>query len=380
MKVEQPTRTSRGLRPKIALALLSALVSLLGIEVVLRIVQPQNLSGSFTVATPSGLVVNKSHGIARHQFGERVLHYSFHEPGLRDTPIPQAGIRILVLGDSYTYGWLLRHEDTYVGLLQRKTDDLFGEGTFVFLNAAGPGWGTGHALAYLEDLGPQVKPDIVLVFVNSGDIGRSIKRQIYTPAAGSPTELQRNVVPYSSLKKFMNAIPAYQWSLEHSHLLQLVRNAVAMPNRRPHGPRAEALVEGPGFGLPSIPRGVSITLGRLLFTRMSRWCDENGASLWVTTTGWFDASDPSNDTPTLAFIHGADGFFGGLGVPFFDLAPHVHARKQADPERYIIRDEGHPNERGAKLIADSAFEHFIEKQLTTYCGSSSRKICSVSKP
>ena len=313
---------------------------------------------------------------ARHQFGERVVQYSFYEPGLRDTPISQSGIKILVLGDSYTFGWLLAQEDTYVGQLQRKADELFGRGTFVFLNASAGGWGTGDVLAYLEEFGSRVEPDIVLVFINSSDIDRTFTGRIYTQVPESPSDLQRNVLPHSRLKRVMNAIPAYQWFLEHSHLFQRVRNAVAMPNVRQR-PRAEALVEGPRSGLPSIPRQVSIDFGRALFTRLSRWCDKNGAALWVTTTGWFDASDGSKDKPTLAFIHGAGEFFGKLGVPFLDLAPYVYAKKQADPEGYIIQDEGHPNERAAKLIADRAFERFIEKQLAAYCSAAPPDTCSI---
>lgn len=360
---------------KISLAVVALLASLLMLEGLVRLFWPQDLSGSFSVLTRTGLVINKSQGVTRHQFGDRVHHYRFYEPGLRGTPIPQSGVKILVLGDSYTFGWLLDHDDTYVAQLQRKADQAFGQGTFVFLNAGGPGWGTAAELAYLEDFGPQIAPDIVLVFLNSGDIGRSIQHRIYSPVPDRLGELRRNKIPHSGLKRAVNAIPGYHWSLEHSHLVQLARHSVSKRNLEGHPPQARPLIEGPGVSDPGFSKGVARVFGRVLFNRMNEWCNQNGASLWVTTTGWFDAVSQPSNTPTLAFMEDVDEFFQQLGVPFVDLAPAVFAQKESAPDDFIIAGEGHPSERGAELIADSAFDHFLASELAAYCATSIDSPC-----
>ena len=52
-------------------------------EVAVRAVAPQNLSGSWRINSPVGLLVNESHGEVQHQWGDRIVHYSFYPPHLR---------------------------------------------------------------------------------------------------------------------------------------------------------------------------------------------------------------------------------------------------------------------------------------------------------
>ena len=107
-----------------------------------------------------------------------MVRYRFGEPHLREVTRTRSegARRILVLGDSFTFGWLLDDADTYVARLQELVDAEFGPGRFVLLDAAAGGWGTADYLFFLEDFGPQIRPDAVLVFVNIDDIGRSLRK------------------------------------------------------------------------------------------------------------------------------------------------------------------------------------------------------------
>ena len=162
------------------LMIASIIATLLITECIFRLVSPQNLTGSWFVSTDSGLLVNKSSGTAKHQHGDRVVRYSFYEPNFRGAPPKENGIKILVVGDSFTFGLLLDEEDTYVYHLQQHTDKEFGTGVCQYLNAAVGGWGTADYVAYIEDFGNIVKPDIILVFFNGMNINRSVNRGIYT--------------------------------------------------------------------------------------------------------------------------------------------------------------------------------------------------------
>ena len=51
----------------------------------------------------------------------------------------------------------------------------FGERSFNLVNAAAGGWGTADYVAYVEEFGNIVRPDVILVFLNTDDVGRSFK-------------------------------------------------------------------------------------------------------------------------------------------------------------------------------------------------------------
>ena len=132
------------------LVIFSIAISIFAAEIVARLVAPQNLSGQWRIeAETGGYQLNKDHGESRHQIGDRVVHYNFGEHNLRVGPArPKASHRVLVLGDSFTFGHLLNWQDSYVGRLQKAADDVFGLGAVEFLNAASIGWGTSDYVAY----------------------------------------------------------------------------------------------------------------------------------------------------------------------------------------------------------------------------------------
>ena len=101
--------------------LLSLLLDVAAAEIMVRLLSPQNLSGSWRVqSSQRGYVMNKAGGEARHQFEDRVVSYRFNELHMRGGAIEPDVPKILVLGDSYTFGSLIEDKDTYVALLQTR--------------------------------------------------------------------------------------------------------------------------------------------------------------------------------------------------------------------------------------------------------------------
>lgn len=113
----------------------SLLVSALGVEALVRALEPQDLSGTWLeVSEPRGCRRNKAEGTSRHQSGARQVRYRFNDHHLRGGPVPAEGARILALGDSFTFGHLLREDDTYVRRLDARAEEESGSGVFRFLN------------------------------------------------------------------------------------------------------------------------------------------------------------------------------------------------------------------------------------------------------
>ncbi len=361
---------AREVAKNLSLLLAALTVSVLLAEVAVRLLLPQNLSGSWRIQTETGLLVNKSRGSSQHQYGQRVVRYRFGEPHLREVARTrsQSARRILVLGDSFTFGWLLEDADTYVARIQELIDAQFGAGRFVLLNAAAGGWGAADYVFFLEEFGPQIRPDAVLVFLNADDIGRSLASPLLSVRSDvQGYSAERVPVRPSRLKQWFNAEPvysAYQWILEHSHLVQVMRKTalqrfgganVGLAERSAIAPRSEAPVAGPD------PAAV----GQALFRRMRDWCAAHHAALWVTTTGfhnWDPHAGPSSE-PTAVFMASAAGTFSALGVPYLDISPAIGETISAAPEQYTIPGDSHPNERAAQLIASAVYGGFLRARL-----------------
>lgn len=354
----------KGKLKKLSLLGASLCVAALLGEVAIRVVAPEALSGSYRVTTESGLRVNKSSGTARHQLGERVVHYSFSPPHLRDSRLVADEDTILCLGDSFTFGYLLEVEDSHVGRLQALTDAELGQG-YNFVNAATAGWGAAEYVAYVEEFGAEVGPAVVLVFLNYDDIGRSARRGLYGLTEPSGYALTRNVAGRSSLKRGINSIPGYAWLVERSHLLHLGRRLyLALRSRiRPPVANVEPPTGGDG-ATGGLSEADCVRLGQALFARLDAWCRSHDARLLVTTPGWhMPADEPGQFEPTRAFLAEAPGFFEERGVPFRDVSPELQAAMGSAYEDFLIPDDHHPNERGAALTAELVFEHFLKGQL-----------------
>ena len=109
----------------LSISLVSVVIVLLLIELVFGWVAPQNLNGTWRTLSEGGYMINKASWKAKHQTGDRVIRYTFNEQHLRGEPVDQDKYNILVLGDSFTFGWLLEEEDTYIGQLQYYSNQSF---------------------------------------------------------------------------------------------------------------------------------------------------------------------------------------------------------------------------------------------------------------
>jgi len=78
--------------------------------------------------------------------------------------------RILVLGDSVTFGHGSIYETTYPYLLEQALRRWRPDVDWQVWNAAVPGYNTTQELAQLEEVGPQFRPDLVIVGFFTNDI------------------------------------------------------------------------------------------------------------------------------------------------------------------------------------------------------------------
>ena len=106
---------------------------------------------------------------------------------------------------------------------------------------------------------------------------------------------------------------------------------------------------------------------------MHNWSQKNNCKLWVTNTGWgktleneLKVGDKSKLEPTIAFQTISRDFFEQLKIPYFDNTDSVNLQRSDNPKSYVIPLDCHPNEKGAKLIADIIWKNFLRERLSKF--------------
>jgi lysophospholipase L1-like esterase len=331
----------------LALALSSLILSLALAELGIRLLAPQPMSGTVFEYAPRGYSVNKSTGTALFSVGNRKGVYHFTPPHLRGTSTPPVGVeRILILGDSFTFGVGLSEEETYLANLQKKIDALIGPNRVALLNAGIGGSGTAEHLAFIEDFANQIVPRAILVFVSFDDFGRAERSPLYRFRADDSLELDAATQQTSKLKRLVVGSEVYNFLIQHFHIAQFIRGAaigIAFP---PNQQKRLAEAIGPGKADASMADRVNSStqqrLARALFRRMKAWCDAHAVKLAVINNGW-------RSYQWLTDLLAAED------IAAFDAAPQVQAIIAQGLDPYVIPEDGHPNPEGAALIAETVW-------------------------
>jgi lysophospholipase L1-like esterase len=88
---------------------------------------------------------------------------------------PPNTVRIIALGDSFTFGWGVNLSDTYVKVLERKLNEMNATANFQVMNFGVPGYNTLEEIEFLKQKGLKYKPDIVLLGYAAGDLHNNTK-------------------------------------------------------------------------------------------------------------------------------------------------------------------------------------------------------------
>ena len=113
--------------------------------------------------------------------------------------------RIIVLGDSVTFGHGTLGETTYPFLLERRLEAWRPDVTWEVWNLGVPGYNTGQELAYLEEVGERYAPDLVIVGFYPNDIQNNtvISRPSLARRAASAVQrtMQRRLYSFEFYKR-----------------------------------------------------------------------------------------------------------------------------------------------------------------------------------
>ena len=156
---------------KIILILIGLIIDVLGAEFGLRIFYPQK-TGSIefsydpergAIAVPNQCGRTDWPGV----YFYRRCNNSLGLRGTKEYDFEKNSFRILLLGDSFTYGTGVNDDQTFASVLQKRLDEK-GKLTEI-INAGDVGTGTDYDLKFFQVLGYRYQPDITAVFFYQND-------------------------------------------------------------------------------------------------------------------------------------------------------------------------------------------------------------------
>lgn len=279
----------------------------------------------------------------RPQFDALIAHdgEGFRVP---EPPRPAAARRrVLVLGDSFTWGWGVSQGAVYTDHLQRQLPDT------AIVNRGVNGFGTAQQLLLLEDELARSGADLVLLQFFFNDLHDNVspkrgRRPLFT------LDGERLVRPSGALRPLHGSLR--RWLKDHSRTFLLfdfttrtLRNAgedAALPVPPPSG---QPLAAGPP------PPGAPVT-ARLL-TAMADTARRHGARFAIAYAPHHsELGDPDAVPPDIRAAHAVAADAAGGDVAWIDLTPALAAAAQRG-EAVLFDGDDHWTPHGHALVAEA---------------------------
>lgn len=332
-------------------------VILLLLEIFLRFFYPQNLHGWYAKQDENGLNILRKNITHIHRANYRIIKYKFGNLNNRiTTKNKNKKNKILILGDSFTFGWLEKDENIFVNLLQKKFP------YFYFVNPSVPGWGASDYVRFVENYCSSIKPKKIMVMLNTDDLARAYNSKLYLHknpnldlVLNNDLKLGKNTI-HKKESKFHN-IPFYNFLIKNSHLMLLVRENIYYFFYKPKKNPKYNNIYFPNTEIKDIDKAVR--LGELLFLRLKNISKKCNTELNIIYLGWYNYKRNilKYKNPTLYFLKNADNFFKSNGINFFNMTIYMNDVHQ-DYKKYIIPYDGHPNKYGHEKISKVLIENF----------------------
>lgn len=346
----------RSFKQNLSLAIGSIIAISLALELLVRFVEPSddvNATKLFdTLIRPvdKGMWTNSPNFRRRFAQSEFDIAIRTNSQGLRDREYPLEKpantFRILVLGDSFTFGYGVEAEETYAKVLEK----LLNRGStlkYEVLNGGVIGYGTFHELRFLRESGLALHPDLVVIgFVAGTDMG-----------GPTGSDLFSNL----HYKEGVEAVPAppspedrvKAWLERHSHLYHFVRVRYwAMRATQPNkGTSIDANTTYANLYADDLERAWFIT--RELFREIR----DLTASKSIRTCVVFIPIYSNIITKEQAVSNALLAVGSEVDLPICNLLPILLQHMQSGNRLYFLKDPGnHWNARGHRVAAEAIYD------------------------
>ncbi len=247
------------------------------------------------------------------------------------TPKPAGLFRVLLVGDSFTFGYGVAEDSTYGAQLERL---ISARGlpcaSVQIVNGGVNGYNTEQEVAFVRLIGLSLQPDLVIIGFNPNDI---------MDAAEGKTMLR-----HPGLKKVLGRSALYQF------MVPRIKSVVM----RSAGEAYDSTIARFIAGDSSVSdRGERVRRG---IDSLSELGEENGFRIAVALFPFATQVD----APETA--HWPPAIFRRLemtdGIPVLDLLPAFRAAARRGHNLFLDEPTRHPNPSGLRIVA-TELEHFL---------------------
>ena len=296
----------------------------------------------------------------------------------RGTSKPAGTPRILLLGDSFAFGWGVEQQETFGARLERLLTERVGP--VEVLSAAVPGWSTDQHYIYLRTRGLALDPDLILLAVSENDLTELGLNRLTLGDDRLPVRVEPmwRIIDATGRMRYLGAgraaLPREPWLGEtwlqdHSLLyhwlrfrLAKVSAAVAVRRARPAAPewlaRAPALAIGqvsPDDLQRALAASPDFRLRYHLFLVEAMEREAGARGIPVRTLLVAHAGETRPADPVLAGLHAA---CAARGEACFDSARTISA---AETARFTFAHDSHWTREGHRRIGE-ALATWLERE------------------
>jgi hypothetical protein len=197
-------------------------------EMAVRVICPQETGPPRFAFDPVRGEIPVPNQVGRQrQPGDYDFTYSNNSLGFRGSrefgPKQPGRVRLLLLGDSFTYGVGVNDDQTFAAQLERllRSQRLDAE----VINAGAPGKGTDYELKLFQTIGAGLQPQVTVLCFFSNDFADNARGEYY--AVGPHGELRVKTLDGNrgAIKSFLLHFPGYKWLISWSQAANLVKQA-----------------------------------------------------------------------------------------------------------------------------------------------------------
>lgn len=362
-----PNSFPRALRIKLFKSLLGLLFAVAGIELAFRLFMPVNLD-FYNWQKIKRIAKPPKEGLEFIPGGRNDFYVGvpvqINSIGLRDVeieiPKPADTIRVLVVGDSVTFGYGVRLEDTFLKVLESNLNrSAAGTNHYEVINGGMDGTGLDRHYQFLESAAPGLEPDLVIVALSLNDIVDYRKRHQESRREFSPTSPVRRLnsflllhsqaylASYLRLKTLLYRYGVLDFNEEHWYEIDILKPPTdalreAWNSSGELLSNITALARKRGYAVAFVIFPMEAQLNQAALETYQR-------ELRLNITAYALRGDAGQELVRLG---------ASLGVPVLDLLPSFRAVNDTDlflRGRSMMKDPMHPSVAGHRVAGDALF-------------------------
>lgn len=292
-----------------------------------------------------------------HRLPFRSVSYSINESGFRDSgrhlkPASNGNLKIIAIGDSFTFGHGVKESDRYSNILNSMLKNT------EVMNMGASGYSTAQQYLLLKQEGVKLKPDLVILGYYITNIRRNLEYDPYPRFKIENGELELKNFPVSSKASQRRVGDVYKKNNEYSTqrisvFFQFLQNKfIKLKKRLDPLPQYNDGHEG------------IILLEKLLMETNNIVKDIGGKLLIVIIPHHSYYIGRLSSFVTRRPFDVLEEFGRKNGIPFLNLLPIFEKySKNSDGRNLILKGDAHWNKEGNLLAAMSIYDYITANKL-----------------